>query len=196
MSSREDILRFSALGLSCGALGLEEGDAASFCTPEGAETVGSLGCGGVHFVLLPGDERVFCVDPMAGEGSFVLPVAGNFRDFLSYILYCRNANPLSQIYQMDGPAFWSFLEEDLRQSEGSGDASLSAIAEAFGLEPREPFEEVKALQAAFDPAGLSFSDAYYEILGLENPRGVSAPESHRSFESTCVFSIRRGGEPS
>ena len=115
MSSREDILRFSALGLSCGALGLEEGDAASFCTPEGAETVGSLGCGGVHFVLLPGDERVFCVDPMAGEGSFVLPVAGNFRDFLSYILYCRNANPLSQIYQMDGPAFRSFLEEDHSQ---------------------------------------------------------------------------------
>ena len=29
---------------------------------------------------------------------------------------------------------------------------------------------MKALQAAFDPAVLEFSDEYYDTLGLDNPR--------------------------
>ncbi len=36
--------------------------------------------------------------------------------------------------------------------------------------PQDPFDRVKALQAAFDPSALEFSDEYYDTLGLENPR--------------------------
>ena len=45
---------------------------------------------------------------------------------------------------------------------------------AFGLEPADPFEPVKAMQAAFDPSALVFSDEYYDVLGLENPRNPEA----------------------
>ena len=31
------------------------------------------------------------------------------------------------------------------------------------------FSEVKALQNAFDPAGLAFSEEYYDTLDLERP---------------------------
>ena len=48
------------------------------------------------------------------------------------------------------------------------DAFAQGAAEAFGLEPRDPFRKVKALQGAFDPAGLTFSREYYDTLGLEH----------------------------
>ena len=47
--------------------------------------------------------------------------------------------------------------------------TLAFIAEAFGLTAAEPYGAVKALQAAFDPACLAFSDEYYDVLGLEKP---------------------------
>lgn len=31
----------------------------------------------------------------------------------------------------------------------------------------DPYEPVKALQGAFDPGVLTFSDEYYDVLGLE-----------------------------
>lgn len=114
MSTREDFHRFRALDIDCSSIGLEQGgDTPYFCTPVGAEYVGWIGCDGVHSVLLPGDERVFCVDPAMGEeGTYVLPVAADFREFLSFVLYCRDANPLSQIWWMEEPRFRQFLTEE------------------------------------------------------------------------------------
>ena len=40
----------------------------------------------------------------------------------------------------------------------------------FQIQPQDPFQRVKALQAAFDPSVLNFSDEYYDTLGLDNPR--------------------------
>ena len=102
--TRDDLKRFRALDINFDSIGLLQSGAKDFgyfCTPVDAEFVGRIGCDGVHFILLPGDERVFCVDPSMGErGTYVLPVAGDFREFLSFILYCQDANPLSQIYWM------------------------------------------------------------------------------------------------
>lgn len=146
-----------------------------FCTPVGAEYVGWLGCDGVHFILLPGDERVFCVEPSMGEpGTFVLPVAENVRQFLSFVLYCEDANPMSQIFWMDEGQFRALLDED-RKADWPGSeahfackrAVLRAIAQTFGLRPEDPYGPVKAMQADFDPAVLKFSDEYYDTLGLE-----------------------------
>jgi len=160
-------------------------DFAYFCTPVDAEYVGRIGCDGVHFILLPGDERVFCVDPAMGEeGKFVLPVGIDFREFLSFVLFCGDANPLSQIWWLTKERFGEFAVEDAAARQGgeqaelfaAKDAALKTIAKEFSLTPAEPYEKVKALQTSFDPSGLNFSDEYYDVLGLENPRNQGEKE--------------------
>lgn len=174
--TRDDIRAFWALNIDHSAIGMERAGAeyAYFCTPAEAEVFACLGCDGVHFVLLPGDEKVYCVDPAMGEpGTYVLPVAENFRQFLSYLLFCGDANPLAQLWWLTQPRFQAFLREERERSwEGMEDfqarkrAALETVAVAFHLEPADPWEPVKALQAAFDPGTLVFSREYYEVLGL------------------------------
>lgn len=174
--TRDDLRTFHGLDIDFGSIGLEwGGEFAYFCTPVGAEEVGALGCDGVHFILLPGDEAVYCVDPAMGEeGKYVLPVGSNFREFLTFVLYCRDANPLSQIWWMTEEKFRNLLAEDAAASWPGCEeffarkkAALEVIAETFGIAAAEPFRKVKDLQAAFDPSVLHFSDEYYDVLGIE-----------------------------
>lgn len=178
--TRDDLRRFRALDIDFESIGLlQDGgdDFAYFCTPLGAEFVGRIGCDGVHFILLPGDERVFCVDPGADEGQYVLPVGDDFREFLSFVLYSGDANPASQIRWLPEERFPEFAAEDAAARAGgeladyfaAKDAALAAIVKEFGLTPVYPFKKVKALQAGFDPSGLNWSDEYYDVLGLERP---------------------------
>ena len=117
------------------------------------------------------------MEPSLGEpGTYVLPVGEDFRASLSYVLWCRDANPLSQIAFFPEETFRALLSEEAGQSwEGMEDlrrrkeAALSRVAEAFSLEPAGPWERVRALQGAFDPACLRFSEEYYDVLGLEGP---------------------------
>lgn len=176
--TRDDLKAFRALDIDFESIGLLQSgaeDFAYFCTPADAEFVGRIGCDGVHFILLPGDERVYCVDPAMGEeGKYVLPVAGSFREFLSFVLFCQDANPLSQIWWMTEEQFRNLLAEDAAASwPGSEEyfakkeAALAKIAEAFGVAPIEPYARAKVLQAAFNPSALNFSDEYYDTLGIE-----------------------------
>ena len=176
--TRDDLKAFHALDIDFDSIGLSWGGAFGpyFCTPVGAEEVGSIGCDGIHFVLLPGDEKVYCVDPSMGDiGTYVLPVASDFREFLAFILSCHDSNPLSQIYFLSEERFREFAAEeaearksgDLDDRFKAKDAALEKIAEAFGLAPVEPYEKVKTLQVAFDPSTLHFSDEYYNVLGIE-----------------------------
>ena len=176
--TRDDLRTFHELNIDFSSIGLEWGGEFGpyFCTPVGAEEVGSIGCDGIHFVLLPGDEKVYCVDPSMGDiGTYVLPVASDFREFLSFILSCHDANPLSQIYFLTEERFRTFAEDEAEARESGDlderfeakDAALEMIADVFGLAPADPYEKVKALQAAFDPGILKFSDEYYDVLGIE-----------------------------
>ena len=176
--TRDDLKAFRALDIDFESIGLLQSgaeDFAYFCTPADAEFVGRIGCDGVHFILLPGDERVYCVDPAMGEeGKYVLPVAGDFREFLSFVLFCQDANPLSQIWWMTEEQFRNLLAEDAAASwPGSEEyfakkeAALAKSAEAFGVAPIEPYARAKVLQAAFNPSALNFSDEYYDTLGIE-----------------------------
>ena len=176
--TRDDLKAFRALDIDFESIGLLQSgaeDFAYFCTPADAEFVGRIGCDGVHFILLPGDERVYCVDPAMGEeGKYVLPVAGDFREFLSFVLFCQDANPLSQIWWMTEEQFRNLLAEDAAASwPGSEEyfakkeAALAKIAEAFGVAPIEPYARAKVLQAAFNHSALNFSDEYYDTLGIE-----------------------------
>lgn len=176
--TRDDLKAFRALDIDFDSIGLEPnaGAVPYFCTPVGAEEVGAIGCDGIQFILLPGDEAVYCVDPSMGEiGTYVLPVGSDLREFLSFVLYCHDANPLSQIYFLSEERFQTFAADEA-EARGSGeleelfeakDAALAKIAEAFGIAPAEPYEKIKALQAAFDPGVLQFSDEYYDTLGVE-----------------------------
>lgn len=180
--TRDDLKRFRALDINFDSVGLlqsGEGDFAYFCTPVDAEFVGRIGCDGVHFILLPGDERVFCVDPDMGErGTYVLPVASDFREFLSFVLYCQDANPLSQIFWMTRKQYDELAAEDAAARENEyqarffeqKDKALAEIAKEFGLTAVDPFKKVKAMQAKFDPAVLNFSEEYYDAVGYERPK--------------------------
>lgn len=186
--------RFRALDIDFDSIGLLQSgadDFAYFCTPVDAEFVGRIGCDGVHFILLPEDERVFCVDPSMGErGTYVLPVAGDFREFLSFVLYCQDANPLSQIYWLTRKQYQELAAEDAaaRKNEHMAkffeqkDHALSVIAKEFDLTPVDPFKKIKALQKKFDPAVLNFSEEYYDAVGYVRPEDetddvVLMPES-------------------
>ena len=171
--TRDDLARFAALPIDHEAIGLMEPGVPQepyFCDPVGGEPVGRIGCDGVHFILLPGDERVFCVDPAMGEpGTYVLPVAEDFRQFLSFVLYCKDASPVAQIWWLSQSRFDDLVEEERQTGWPERDAALEAVAAAFGLESAAPYEAVKELQADFDPACLRFSAEYYDTLGLEDP---------------------------
>lgn len=200
MSSREDAERFYALSIDHSALGLGPwGDSPRyFCTPEGAEIFGGPGVDGIHYLFLPGDERVFCADPGGEEGTFVLPVGENFREFLAFLLYCKDESPLSQIRMLEEGGFRSLLEENARlqwpgceEYFGRKAAALTAVAEGFRLEPRDPFARVKDLQRDFDSAGLVFSDEYYDTLGLDNPREEA---QRKEFPPSSAPCFETGGE--
>ncbi len=202
--TRDDLQRLRALDIDLSALGLEQRELTPyFCTPVGAEPVGDIGCDGVHFVLLPEDERVFCVDPAMGEeGTYVLPVGENLREFLSFVLYCRDANPISQLWWMDEPRFRDLLREDAEASWPGCEeffakkgAALAAVAAEFDLAPEDPYAKVKAMQAAFDSSVLQFSAEYYDVLGLDPPEGMELPPHTPGPEHTVTFKVEiRSGE--
>ena len=207
MSTREDVKTFFGLPLDFSMLELEPETGADpvryFCTPENAEIIGWGSCG-THFVLLPGDEAVYCVEPeMAEEGTFVLPVGADFREFLSHLLYCKCTSPLAQIFMLDATRFrklledndantWPGCEEDFK----SRDASLDLLAETFPLRSRDPFQRVKELQTGFDPSVLNFSAAYYDTLGLEKPkRGMQRKEKPLFEFPPITFDLYQEDDP-
>ena len=207
MSTREDVKTFFGLPLDFSMLALEPETGADpvryFCTPENAEIIGWGSCG-THFVLLPGDEAVYCVEPeLAEEGTFVLPVGADFREFVSHLLYCKCTSPLAQIFMLDATRFrklledndantWPGCEEDFK----SRDASLDLLAETFHIRSRDPFQRVKELQTGFDPSVLNFSDAYYDTLGLEKPkRGMQRKEKPLFEFPPITFDLYQEDDP-
>ena len=207
MSTRKDIQTFFSLPLDFSMLELEPETGADpvryFCTPENAEIIGWGSCG-THFVLLPGDEAVYCVEPeLAEEGTFVLPVGADFREFVSHLLYCKCTSPLAQIFMLDATRFrklledndantWPGCEEDFK----SRDASLDLLAETFHIRSRDPFQRVKELQTGFDPSVLNFSDAYYDTLGLEKPkRGMQRKEKPLFEFPPITFDLYQEDDP-
>ena len=207
MSTREDVKTFFGLPLDFSMLELEPETGADpvryFCTPENAEIIGWGSCG-THFVLLPGDEAVYCVEPeMAEEGTFVLPVGADFREFLSHLLYCKCTSPLAQIFMLDATRFRTLLEDNdantwpgCEEDFKSRDASLDLLAETFHIRSRDPFQRVKELQTGFDPSVLNFSDAYYDTLGLEKPkRGMQRKEKPLFEFPPITFDLYQEDDP-
>ena len=195
MSTREDVKTFFGLPLDFSMLELEPETGADpvryFCTPENAEIIGWGSCG-THFVLLPGDEAVYCVEPeLAEEGTFVLPVGADFREFVSHLLYCK-CTRFRKLLEDNDANTWPGCEEDFK----SRDASLDLLAETFHIRSRDPFQRVKELQTGFDPSVLNFSDAYYDTLGLEKPkRGMQRKEKPLFEFPPITFDLYQEDDP-
>ena len=87
MSSDYEIFRAS--GIDLGALGAAPGGEAYFCTPRGAQIIGSEGADGVHYCFAPGyGDTVFAVSPGNAAPDYVRAVARSFTDFLRLLLAC------------------------------------------------------------------------------------------------------------
>ena len=46
---------------------------------------------------------------LAEEGTFVLPVGADFREFVSHLLYCKCTSPLAQIFMLYATLFLKLL---------------------------------------------------------------------------------------
>lgn len=171
--------QYRALGLDGSWIGLEAGNTDHwFCTPIGAEIIGWDGA--IHYCFVPEfGETVFCVNPENYGERLVYPIARSFADFLSLLLAVGHTNPLQQVIGWKREEFENFL---CRQEEAEYIGSpqvqqvLKTIAEKTGVVPQpDPFGYIKRLQEEFSYERLSFSNDYYDTLGLERPDG-STPE--------------------
>lgn len=57
------------------------------------------------------------------------------------------------------------------------EAAGSLLHQRFGLLPMEnPFEYVKSVQKGFDDSRIQYSDEYYDVTGIESPKGCLPPD--------------------
>ena len=112
--------KFRSLDFPKDTIGLEWSgeDVAYFCTPVGAEIIGWLGVDGIHFCFIPSinSDMIFVVSPMPCGDHYVEPVAYNFQDFLSLVLFCKSANLIEQISWMNERQFLELLKSENKLS--------------------------------------------------------------------------------
>jgi hypothetical protein len=164
--------RFRALPFSKDAIGLErsDSDVTYFCTPVGAEVIGWLGVDGIHFCFIPStsSDMVFAVNPMPCGEHYVEPIARNFQEFLSLVLFCKDVSPLEQICYIDEGQFSELLKSEEENGWPARDAALNTLCKEFGIEAQSnAYRYVKNLQANFDYSTIPFSEEYYDTLGIE-----------------------------
>jgi hypothetical protein len=164
--------RFRALPFSKDAIGLgrSDSDVKYFCTPVDAEVIGWLGVDGIHFCFIPSIsyDIVFAVSPMPCGEHYVEPIARNFQEFLSLVIFCKGASPLEQIYWMEEEQFSELLKLEEENTWLARDAALNTLCKEFGIEAQSnTYQYVRCLQANFDHSTIPFSDEYYDTLGIE-----------------------------
>ncbi len=181
--------RYEALDIDGGLFGLEKGDREGgyFCTPVGMKVLGWEGVGGIHYGTIDGfGETIFAVDPENFGDWLVFPVAKDFKDLLRLLLALRSMAAIEQIQHWDEETFKQFLSEDVESSQRK--AALDMIGRELKLSPmEEPFKYIKELQKAFDPDSISYSNEYYDTLGLPRPDGTEVKEQGFDFAEVEVI---------
>lgn len=177
-----EIRTFHVLPIDHEILGLEWRsweDNDYFCTPKDAEIIGGPEVDGIHFVMVPNDKRVFCVNPVGTKTTYVLPVAATFLDFISYLLYCRESLPIARIHETTEKAFRSMLAEEAALTWPGSEVyykkkkkSLRTLAAAYGVQAADPFREVLALQESFQMDEIVFTEEYEKVLAAGLEKGV------------------------
>lgn len=151
-------------------LGWSDSDVAYFCTPVGAEVIGWVGVDGIHFCFIPSisSGMVFAVSPMPCGEHYVEPIARNFQEFLSLVIFCKGASPLEQICYIDEGQFSELLKSEEENDWPARDGALNTLRKEFGIEAQSnAYQYVKSLQADFDYSTIPYSEEYYNTLGME-----------------------------
>ena len=182
--------KYMALPIDKGLLCLEYGDIADpyFCYPVNAKPIGFEGC--ILYCFLPEyGEMVFACNPESCVDQNVYPLAANFEDFIRLILACGTANPLEQIVWMDKNKFEEHMANEEKILTDEQRTAAQQLQRALSLLPIEnPFEYVKSIQKDFDGSKIQYSDEYYEVTGIENPKGTT-PDKHLVEFEPVVFEI-------
>lgn len=157
-----------------------------FFTPVGAEIIGWDNS--IHYCFIKGfGDMVFCVNPETCCDYHVYPIARNFRDFLGLILATGNTNTLQQIIWWDKKMFEDFVhhpEEQENKVRPEVKNVLDAIRKRIEVAPiNTPFEYIKDLQSNFPYEEISFTNAYYDTLGIERPDGTKPEENSFEFKT-------------
>lgn len=166
-------------------IGLESGAKTPyFCTPIGAEIIGWDH--GIHYCFIEGfGDMVFCVNPETCCDYYVYPIARNFCDFLGLILAAGNTNTLQQIIWWDRKMFDDFVnspEEREYKARPEVNGVLNTIRREMDAALIDsPFEYIKDLQSNFPYEQLSFTNEYYDTLGIELPDGTEPKECGFEF---------------
>ena len=172
--------KYMALPIDKGLLCLEYGDIADpyFCYPVNAKPIGFEGC--ILYCFLPEyGEMVFACNPESCVDQNVYPLAANFEDFIRLILACGTANPLEQIVWMDKNKFEEHMANEEKILTDEQRTAAQQLQRALSLLPIEnPFEYVKSIQKDFDGSKIQYSDEYYEVTGIENPKGTNTQDKH------------------
>ncbi len=176
--------KYMALPIDKGLLGLEYGDITEpyFCYPVNAKPIGLEGC--ILYCFLPEyGETVFACNPETCAEQNVYPLAANFEDFIRLILACGTVNPVEQIVWMSKNQFNEHIANERKNYTGEQKAAVKMLQDGLGLLPMDdPFEYVKSIQKDFDCSEIQYSDEYYDVTGIENPKGERAPE-----KTLCEF---------
>ena len=185
--------KYMALPIDKGLLCLEYGDIADpyFCYPVNAKPIGFEGC--ILYCFLPEyGEMVFACNPESCVDQNVYPLAANFEDFIRLILACGTANPLEQIVWMDKNKFEEHMANEEKILTDEQRTAAQQLQRALSLLPIEnPFEYVKSIQKDFDGSKIQYSDEYYEVTGIENPKGTNTQDKHLVEFEPVVFEFNR-----
>jgi len=130
---------------------------------------------------------VFACSPESCADKNVYPLAASFEDFIRLILACGTANPAEQIVWMNREQFDEHIANEKTILTDEQKAAGNLLQQELGLLPMDdPFEYVKSIQKDFDDSKIRFSDEYYDAAGIENPKGVSAPDKSVFEFRTCI----------
>lgn len=182
--------KYKSLKIDGSQIGLEhDGGVPYFCTPIGAEIIGWDN--GIHYCFIKGfGDLVFCVNPETCCDYYVYPIARNFRDFLGLILAAGNTNTLQQIIWWDKKTYDDFVhspEEQENKARPEVIAVLNTIRrELDAASIDSPFEYIKDLQSSFLYEQISFTNEYYDTLGIDRPDGTGPEENGFTFETVEI----------
>lgn len=169
--------KYMTLPIDKGLLCLEDRDITTpyFCYPVNAKPIGFEGC--ILYCFLPEyGEMVFACNPETCANRNVYPLAANFEDFIRLVLACGTVNPVEQIVWMDKHKFEEHMTNEKKSWTDEQKTAIQQLQYQLGLLPMEnPFAYVKAIQTDFDDSKIQYSDEYYEVTGIENPKGTDAP---------------------
>ena len=135
---------------------------------------------------------VFACNPESCVDQNVYPLAANFEDFIRLILACGTANPLSKSFgwiKINLKNTWQTKRKILTDEQRT---AAQQLQRALSLLPIEnPFEYVKSIQKDFDGSKIQYSDEYYEVTGIENPKGTNTQDKHLVEFEPVVFEFNR-----